>query len=305
MEHITAMQRVIDAIDERITEKMTVRKLAEASNFSVYHFCRLFQGITGMPVMLYVTRRKLQYALYDLYRGKKVIDVAMEYGYETHAGFTKAFKRCFGYPPSLYRIHAGINPPKRIELSALTNQLLGGIMLYPQILTKEPFVIVGFTSRYTMPDVKYTHDIPAYWDKINMEYSKPLSRLHHTFTKSQHCEYSVCFDTDLKTGEFTYLLGVGVDNHEDLSLIEKDMHQMDMAGGLYAVFTTPLVESSQYALSIRDTWNNILVDWLPDSGYEFDEERYDFEYYDERDHAWEHGNMVQMDIYIPIQKRKC
>ncbi len=78
MEHISAMQRVLDAIDERITEKITVKELAEKSNFSVYHFCRLFLGITRMSVMMYVTRRKLQYALYDLCRGKKIIDIAME-----------------------------------------------------------------------------------------------------------------------------------------------------------------------------------------------------------------------------------
>jgi AraC family transcriptional regulator len=93
-----------------------------------------------------------------------------------------------------------------------------------------------------------------------------------------------------------------VDNKEDMDKIEQDMYKMDIPGGLYAVFTTPLVVSQQYAQSIRDTWKTILVDWLPDSGYKYDEGRYDFEYYDERDHSWEHNNMVQMDIYIPIRK---
>ena len=203
MQHISAIQHVLDIIDERITEKMTVSELAEAVNFSAYHFCRLFLSIIGMPIMLYVTHRKLQYALYDLCRSKKIINVAMDYGYETHAGFTKAFKRCFGYPPSLFRIHAGINPPKRIVLSE-------------------------FTSHHTLPEVEYTHDIPAYWDKINMECSDPLTRLHNTFTKSKHCEYSVCFNTDLNTGEFTYLLGVGVDSNEDMTKIQQDMHKMDI-----------------------------------------------------------------------------
>jgi len=32
--------------------------------------------------MSYVTWRRLQYALHDLSQGKKVIDVAMEYGFE-------------------------------------------------------------------------------------------------------------------------------------------------------------------------------------------------------------------------------
>ena len=173
--------------------------------------------------------------------------------------------------------------------------------MYPQIVNKEPFTIVGFTSRHILPNVKYTHDIPAYWEKINMECAEPLTRLHNTFTKSIHCEYSVCFDTDINTGEFNYLLGVGVDNDKDLSKVEHDMEKMNMPGGLYAIFTTPLVQESQYTSSIHDTWRNILAEWLPNSEYEFDDERRDFEFYDKRDHSWENNNMQQMDIYIPIR----
>ena len=136
-----------------------------------------------------------------------------------------------------------------------------------------------------------------------MNYAEPLTRLHNVFSKSRHCEYAVCFDIDPLTSEFTYLLGVGVDNPEDLSKIEPDMHAMRMPGGLYAKFPTPLVESSKYVQNIRETWKHVFDNWLPSSACEFDEKRYDFEYYDERDHAWISDGMVQMDIYIPIQKR--
>lgn len=303
MDQVKAIQRVLDLIDERITDKIIVNELAEAANFSVYHFSRIFTNITGMSVMLYVTRRKLQFALYDLCHGKKIVDVAMEYGFETHAGFTKAFKRCFGYPPSLYRIHAEATLPKKIVLSEIKTHLLGGTMLQPQIIDMNSFVIVGFTSHHVMPDVNRTSDIPAYSDTINMEFSSPLTRLHDTFSKSKHCEYSVCFDTNLATGEFTYLLGVGVDNDEDMLKIKNDMFKKEMPGGLYAVFTTPQVQSEKYTEAIHDLWKTILTDWLPNSQYEYDEERCDFEYYDERDHAWEHNNKVQMDICIPIRNR--
>lgn len=303
MDYLVEMQQVLDKIDACITEKLSVKELADTAGFSSYHFCRIFQGVTGYPVMLYVARRKLQFALFDLCSGKKVVDVAMEYGFETHAGFTKAFKRCFGYPPSLYCLHADVRPPQKIELQTLKNKLSGGMMMHPQILELKPFTVVGYTSRYSLPDVKHTHDIPAWWDSINMEFSQPLTRLHHTFTNSRHCEYGVCFDADLETGGFTYMLGVGVDNGEDRAKIEPDLCAMELPGGLYAVFTTPLVPDEQYAASIRDTWKDILLGWLPASDYEYDESRKDFEYYDQRDHAWEHDNMVQMDIYIPVCKR--
>ena len=175
--------------------------------------------------------------------------------------------------------------------------------MYPEIVEMQPFTVVGFTSRHKMPDVKFTHDIPLYWETINMNYADPLTRLHNVFSKSRHCEYTVCFDVDPLTSEFTYLLGVGVDNPEDLSRIEPDMYKMKMPGGLYAKFTTPLVEESKHSQNVRDTWKNIFDNWLPVSVYKFDEKRYDFEYYDLRDHSWENNGMEQMDIYIPIQKR--
>jgi AraC family transcriptional regulator len=136
-----------------------------------------------------------------------------------------------------------------------------------------------------------------------MEYAEPLTRLHDTFSKSEHCEYAVCFDIDPVTSGFTYLLGVGVDSPEELSGIEPDMYEMRIPGGLYARFTTPLVKSSMYVRAVRETWKNALENWLPASEYEFDEKRYDFEYYDERDHSWENDDMAQMEIYIPVQKR--
>jgi len=127
-----------------------------------------------------------------------------------------------------------------------------------EIVDMKSFTVVGFTSRHTIPNVRFIHDIPLYWDTINLDYVDDLTRLHNTFNKSRHCEYAVCFDVDQSTSQFTYLLGVGVDNPEDLSKFELDMYKMKMPGGLYAKFTTPLVESSEYPKTVRDTWKNHL-----------------------------------------------
>ena len=303
MEDKHFIQNALDVIDNHITERITLQELAKESGYSTFHLNRLFSGMTGITLMAYVTRRKLQYALYDLSCGDKILDVALKYGFETHAGFTKAFKKCFGYPPSIYRIHAIVGRPTRIQISELKSNLSGGIIMRPEIVTMQPFVVVGFTSRHKTTNVRFTHDIPLYWETIKMDTADPLTRLHNVFSKSKHCEYTVCFDINPLTAEFTYLLGVGVDNPKELSKIEPDMYEMKMAGGLYAKFTTPLVESPKHAQAVRDTWKTALDNWLPASEYKFDEKRYDFEYYDLRDHFWENNGMEQMDIYIPIQKR--
>jgi len=303
LEENNIIQHVLDIIDDRITERITLWELAEESGYSTFHLNRLFSRVTGITLMAYVTRRKLQYALYDLSCGEKIIDVALKYGFETHAGFTKAFKKCFGYSPSLYRIHAIVGRPARMEIIELTSIISGGKIMYPEMLEIQPFTVVGFTTLHTMPDVRFTHDIPLYWETINLDHVEDLTRLHNVFSKSRHCEYTVCFDINPLTGEFTYLLGVGVDNSEDYSKIEPDMYERKMPGGLYAKFTTPLVESSKRIQAVGDTWKTAFDNWLPASEYEFDEIRYDFEYYDERDHSWQNNDMVQMDIYIPVHKR--
>jgi AraC family transcriptional regulator len=296
------IQRVLDIIDNRITERITPQELAKECGYSVFHFNRLFSRETKITLMAYVTRRKLQYALYDLSSGEKILDVALKYGFETHAGFTKAFKKCFGCTPSLYRIHAIISRPRRVEIIELKSILSGGNLMHPEILEIQPFTIVGFTSQHKMPEVRFTRDIPVYWYTINMNYWDPLTRLHNTFDKSFHCEYTVCFNINPETGEFSYLLGVGVDNPEDRAKIEPDMYEMEMPGGLYARFTTPHEDESQYPQAVRNIWKSIFDNWLPSSEYEFDETRYDFEYYYE-DNTQPVKYREQLDIFIPIKKR--
>ncbi len=303
MEYEVMVQSILDNIDKRITENIRVDELARAANYSVYHFCRLFMALTGTSVMNYVTRRKLEYALYDLSQGKRIIDVAMEYGFETHAGFTKACKKFFGYPPSLHRLHISANLPERATIASVI-QKHGGIAMEVQLKELPSFVIVGVISRHALPNVKRSADVPAYWNTISMDYGKHLSRLYDAFTPAVHGEFGLCFDVDDATGEFTYLLGVRFDKDADSSKIEPDMRKVEMQGGLYAVFTTPKLPSEEYPKAIADTWVEILTRWLPESKYEYDETRLDFEAYDERDHAWLHNNMVQMDICVPIRERR-
>ena len=300
------IQSVLDEIDKRITKNIGADDLARMANYSVYHFRRVFIELTGTPFMNYITRRKLEYALYDLSQGGRIIDAAMDYGFETHAGFTKAFKKHFGYPPSLYRLHVSVAPPEKATVYNVKLKQLkhGGFNMQVQIKEIKPFSVVGYASRHRMPGVNKISDIPVFWEKINLEYSAALSTLHHTYTKSHHCEVSVCFDIDEEHECFTYMLGVGVDEADYNVPQRPGTYRHQMQGGLYAVFTTPLVDEDQYTQSIHETWQQILNQWLPESKYEYDDKRIDFEYYDERDHSWLHDGKSRMDIYVPLRERK-
>lgn len=60
----------------------------------------------GIALMDYVKERKLICASKEIFKGRKIIDVAEEYGYETHSGFSKAFKKKFGFTPTQHLIYA-------------------------------------------------------------------------------------------------------------------------------------------------------------------------------------------------------
>jgi AraC family transcriptional regulator len=155
------IQSVLDEIDKRITENIGADELARTANYSVHHFRRVFMELTGMPFMHYITRRKLEYALYDLSQGRRIIDAAMDYGFETHAGFTKAFKKHFGYPPSLYRLHVSVSPPKRATVNNVKLKH-GGINMQVQIKELTPFAVVGYASRHKIPGVKNMANLPGF-----------------------------------------------------------------------------------------------------------------------------------------------
>lgn len=303
MNHTQTMQTVLDYIDDNLKNEINAVMIAEKSGYSAYHFSRIFTETIGISVMSYVTWRKLQYALYDLSYGKKVIDVAMEYGFETHGGFTKAFVYWFGFPPSLCKLRLTVNPPMKPNVKMLTNKFLGGNAMNPHIVELTPFATVGYPTRHKSENIKENVNAPTFWDTINLDYGTILTKLYDTFTKSKHFEICMCYDINESTGEFTYIMGRGIDNPDDLANIQSDMTKVDVAGGLYAIFSTPPAVNS-FVQAAQDTWNEIFLHWLPQSEFEYDESRRDFSYHDFRDHGRYFGGKLQIDICIPIRQRE-
>ncbi len=303
MKHIQTIQTALVFIDENLKNELSAAMIAEKTGYSVYHFSRIFTETIGISVMSYVTWRKLQYALYDLSHGKKVIDVAMEFGFETHGGFTKAFVYWFGFPPSLCKLRLTVNPPMEPNVKMLTNKFSGGNAMNPHIIELTPFAAVGYPSRHRVENMKDNVNASTFWDTIDLDYGTILSKLYSTFTKSKHFEICMCYDINDRTGEFTYILGRGIDNPDDLANIQPDMTQVNIDGGLYAIFSTPPVAGS-YIQAAQDTWNEIFLHWLPQSEFEYDESRHDFSYHDRRDHGWYFGGKLQIDICIPIRQRE-
>jgi AraC family transcriptional regulator len=296
IQQLLLLQQVIDYVEDHIKDEIKPEDLAKMVGYSPYHFYRIFDKHIGYTIMDYVLKRKLQYALYELVKGGKIIQIALEYGFETHSGFTKAFKKCFGSPPSLYRLHCPLSLPQKIDLLSLKRKEVGGIVMQPKIVQKPDFTVAGKTFESTIENVFYTRDAPAFWDQRISPDEFIERTLYEALSPEKHGEYCINLRSTEIKDRFTYYFAVNY--NQDVQL-PAGLTKLQITDATYAVFRTPLVDVEQFVSSIKGTWQYILEDWLPNSLYEVDETGYDFEYYDEHCHDWEYEK-IYMEIYLPI-----
>ena len=296
LDYIDILQEMLRYIDTNIKEKLSVEKLAARAGFSPYHFCRVFQWGVGYSIMEYVRNRRLAFAASELKSDRRIIDIAVDYGFETHSGFSKAFRRYFGCAPENYRIHASFDVPMLPVLEKTKQYVTGGIVMEPKLVKKAPIKLAGLKLKTRTKNGENTKAIPGFWTKCFTDGSH--EKLHGEKFVKDHADYGACFPENPENGEFEYIIGVEVKEGYD---VPRDYHVCTLPEALYAVFSTPPADEANFSAVIQGTWKYIFSEWFPNSGYEFDSGGIDFELYDERS-VGKTGKIC--DIYIPVVKRR-
>ncbi|MGG4167582.1 AraC family transcriptional regulator [Rossellomorea vietnamensis] len=99
------INRVIDYIDQHLTEDLSLEQLAKVSTYSPYHFQRLFKGFIGETPAGYVKRIRLENAAHMLIYEPDipVTEVAMINGFASLSYFTYSFNAYFNSNPKRWR----------------------------------------------------------------------------------------------------------------------------------------------------------------------------------------------------------
>ena len=104
MNWIESISRAIEYIENNLTNDLKIEDIASYSYISSFYFQKGFAIICGYGVGEYIKNRRLSMAGKEvLNTDKKIIDIAMEYGYDSQDSFTKAFKRFHGVTPKEVR----------------------------------------------------------------------------------------------------------------------------------------------------------------------------------------------------------
>lgn len=102
-EQAEAVQRMQDAIEAHLEAPISLDELAATAGYSSFHASRLFRQVVGITPSAYLRARRLAHAALKLKQDRKVNEVAAEVVFESHEGFTRAFRREFGASPQTVR----------------------------------------------------------------------------------------------------------------------------------------------------------------------------------------------------------
>ena len=272
MSYRDAMELCKKYISQHSDKSITARKLADMTGYSLYHFCHVFRAYFDMSVGDYVRKLMLRRAADAILGGKPIIEASLDAGFDTSAGFSKAFKREFGMSATEYRKQNLIRSEKNMEFT---------------IEKKSEFTAIGY---YIVPKEEKVDVLEsgAYW--LGVDFSG-----HPTYPtdSSVNGEIGMWTHPDETNGNLKYFFGYISGDAAPEGFVKAEVPEAE-----YAVFEVPAAKTftnggEELANNIRNTWKYIFKEWFDSSAYAFDEAKTCFEFY--------HGETTK--IYVPVKAK--
>ena len=98
--NIANIEKVIDYIENNLSNKLDLDKISEAVHYSKYHLHRVFSDTVGMTIHDYVGRRQLTEAAKLLvFSDRPIIEIAFICGYESQSDSSRPHESQHARPP--------------------------------------------------------------------------------------------------------------------------------------------------------------------------------------------------------------
>ena len=287
MSHLTPLERAIEYIETHLDENIDLGDVSREMGYSYYHMTRLFSAVLGEPVGRYISRRRLYRAAQQLvHSDRRIIDIALESGFQSPEAFSRAFKALFKTTPAGYR-KAGLDlvaTAKRQLLPGDVPHIAAGISHSPEILQlTEEIKIAGLRDITSIS----RNRIPQLWDQF--------LRFHGDLYELSKTAYSICETRQTvytADGDVTFSV-MGGSPVPDFRNLPEALAQPPLRPGKYAVFT-----HRGSLEKLLQTYQYIYGTWLPSSGQRLDD-RDDFEVYERKVLAMEDPEN-EVKLYIPV-----
>ena len=282
MDLITELNQAIEYIEDNLDGELELEEIAKITSYSPYHFQRIFNYITGIPLSEYIRKRRLSMAVFDLQNDEKVIDVALKYGYLSSDSFTRAFVKQHGITPSQIKSESAcmeLFPPLSFQL-----KVQGAKGLYCRIERREAFNMFGMSTKVSTKEAVIRSEMKQFLHKGKQNHwyeamntiigYDPDMMLHGAFLNQEEDQVTYMVCQYMKDGIY----------------VPDDYKRIHIPSGLWAVFHSDEED-------LFDLWPRIYSEWLPNAEYEIIKEPA-FEWYFGNSKK---GN-VRGEIMLPIKK---
>ena len=97
------MEQITDYVEANLTEKITLKRIADQFSVSVSTVTQLFQKKSQSTFHDFLTNLRMEKARALILQGMPLESVGKEIGYRDHSTFYRAFRQTFGISPRDYR----------------------------------------------------------------------------------------------------------------------------------------------------------------------------------------------------------
>lgn len=281
MDWIQRLNSAIRYIEVHLSDEIDYGQLGRIACCSSYHFQRMFSYMAGVTLSEYIRRRKMSLAAVDLQNGARIVDVALQYGYQSPTAFNRAFQSVHGIPPSAVRQKgASVKsfPPLSFKIT-----IKGVEELNYRVEKREAFRVVGVSLPIDRNIEKNFETIPAFWDEAHR--NGTISELISRMDRAPMGVLGVC--TCNEQEQWRYYIAVSTDGPAG------SLEEFTVPAMTWAIFP-----GSGTGVSIQALEQRIFSEWLPTSGYEYADAP-DIEVYLNAD-----PDQMQYEVWIPVRKKQ-
>ena len=260
MEWLDKLNKSIEYIEDNLDGEINYEEAAKLACCSCYHYQRMFSYIAGVTLSEYIRNRRMTKAAIDLQNGEKVMDVSLKYGYESPTFFNRAFKKVHEVSPSMAQKKGTFL--KSYSPISFKLTIKGVEEMKYRIEKKEAFRVVGVQRELTNDFEENSIKVPQLW-KESLENGK-LSEIIALMDENNAGAPGV-LGLNACNGEekdWKYYIAVSTDKP-----ISKGMYEYTVPASTWAIFKG----QGNMPQAIQDVEKRVLTEWLPTSGYEFDQ----------------------------------
>jgi AraC family transcriptional regulator len=294
MKYDDRIQRSVDYIDAHLMEDINLDEVAARSGYSLSHFHKVFPAVTGFSIKEFVRNKRLAAAARRLVTSHdRILDIALDCGFESQEVFTRAFSALYGLTPGNFRLERAESIMAFDDTDAFARMMeqRGGreplqVPVRAEIIQRGAMYLVGMEILASVAGNIDELTIPRFWQQT---FAPRISEITSRVTMNTAIAYEV------RTP--------GTDNLLHFACVEVSeprppagMSARSLEPGYYAAFTParPL-DPYEYSALVRYAYG----EWFPMSGCQI---RADFsmDLYIQNPTRDGKGVIDQLTVLVPI-----